>query len=282
MDIDLAAFRLNALALLTRADASSGAASAGQAGLFETLLKLQSARLPGASGAGMDGMLPGGTSARMQSVLAQLEASNSAFLRRYNTRVESIGNEAEVLTRLRERLAELGSAGDGLKQLAAASADGDIKAALRDFIERYNQWDSEFDPYFEDGALLDGNQAGEVARFSLRREVGSIFHGAGNGGFALGLTDMGVGFTPDGQLQLDEQAFDAALLAGREGALRTLHNVAGTFSAAAELLAADGHLLDRRIGNAGRAVAWAAENQDALMAEFGPNTAAAKLAKWYR
>ncbi|WP_341645289.1 hypothetical protein [Thauera sp. SDU_THAU2] len=281
MDIDLAAFRLNALALLTRTDGSSKTTSAGQAGLFEALLKLQTTRLLGASGKGVNTMLVDDASTQMESVLAQLEASNSAFLQRYNARVESIGDEAEVLTRLRERLAELGSAGDGLKQLTMASADGDIKAALEDFIERYNQWDTEFDPYFEDGALLDDNQAGEAARFSLRREVGSIFHGAGNGGFALGLTDMGVGFTPDGQLQFDEQAFDAVLQIGREGALRTLHNVAGAFSTAAELLSADGHLLERRIGNAERAVAWAAENQNSLMAEFGPNSAAAKLAKWY-
>lgn len=281
MDIDLAAFRLNALALLTRADGSTRTSGAGQAGLFEALLKLQTTRLLGASDNGVNGLMLGDASAQMDSVLAQLESSNSAFLRRYNARVESIGDEAEVLTQLRERLAELGSAGDGLKQLTAASPDADIKAALKGFIERYNAWDTEFDPYFEDGALLDDNQAGEVARFSLRREVGSIFHGAGNGGFALGLTDMGVSFTPDGQLKFDEQAFDAALLSGRGGALQTLHNVAGAFSAAAELLAADGHLLDRRIDNAGRAVAWAAENQLSVTAEFGPNATAAKLAKWH-
>ncbi|ENO84847.1 hypothetical protein [Thauera linaloolentis] len=280
MDIDLAAFRLNALALLMRSDASSGATSTGQAGLFETLLKLQSARLSGSSGAGMAGALPGDTSARMQSVLAQLESSNNAFLQRYNARVEAIGDEATVLTRLRSRLAELGSAGDGLQQLTAASTDGEIRTALEGFIARYNQWDTEFDPYFEDGALLDDNQAGEVARFSLRREVGSIFHGAGNGGFALGLTDMGVGFTSDGQLQLDEKAFGAALRGGRDAALQTLHNVARAFSQAAETLASDGHLLDRRIDNAERAVAWAADNQDSVGAEFGP--AAAQLAKWYR
>ena len=279
MNIDLAAFRLNALALLTQPNAGSGAAGAGQNGLFETLLNLQSARLNGSPGIGLP---QGDSTARMQSLLAELETSNSAFLKRYNARVESIGDEAEVLTRLRERLAELGSAGDGLKKLTADSPDGDIKAALKDFIGRYNAWDTEFDPYFENGALLDDNQAGEVARFSMRREVGSIFHGAGNGGFALGLTDMGAGFTTDGQLKLDEQAFDAALQSGREGALRTLHNVAGAFSDAAKLLASDGHLLDRRIGNAERATAWAAQNQQALMAEFGPNGAAAKLAKWYR
>ncbi|MFT3757805.1 hypothetical protein [Thauera sp.] len=282
MDIDLAAFRLNALALLTRTDGSGKTTNSGQAGLFEALLKLQTMRLLGTSGNnGVNNVLLGDTSAQMEFVLSQLEANNSAFLRRYNARVESIGDEAKVLTQLRERLAELGSAGDELKQLTVDSPDADIKAALKNFIERYNAWDAEFDPYFEDGALLDDNQAGEVARFSMRREVGSIFHGAGSGGFALGLTDMGVSFTPDGQLTFDERAFDAALQSGRESALHTLHNVAGAFSTAAELLAADGHLLDRRIGNAERAVAWAAENQRSMMAEFGPNATAAKLAKWY-
>ena len=111
-----------------------------------------------------------------------------------------------------------------------------------------------------------------MARFSLRREVGSVFHGAGNGGFAKGLTDMGVSFTADGQLRLDESKLDAALADQREGAVRTLNNVARAFGDAARLLAADGHLLDRRIDNADRALAWAAEHQAEVEAEFGPGT----------
>lgn len=284
MDLDLAAFRLNALATLT-SGSSSNRSSGSTTDFMTTLLNAQTALISGAgtnsatSGISGVGGLMGNASSQLNSVLSQLEASNSAFMKRYNARVEAIGDEAEVLTQLRARMAELGEASDGLGKLDASSSDGDIKAALQGFIARYNAWDSEFDPYFEDGALLDDNQAGEVARFSLRREVGSIFHGAGHGGYALGLTDMGVTFTPDGQLTFDEAAFDSALAKNREAGVQTLNNMAKAFGDAAELLSSDGHLLDRRIANAERAVAWAADHQSEVEGEFGAGAVTARLNK---
>lgn len=279
MNIDLAAFRLQALATLTNTGSTSAATGSGNGDFLSALLNAQGALSGAAAGSGTSAIdaLSGSGSTRMNNVLAQLEASNAAFLRRYNARVEAIGDEAQVLTQLRNRMAELGTASQGLEGVSAASGDGEIKAALQDFITRYNQWDAEFDPYFEQGALLDDNQAGEVARFSLRREVGSIFHGAGNGGFELGLTDMGVGFTADGQLKLDGAAFDAALTRNRQAAVQTLNNVATAFGRTADLLAADGHLLDRRIDNAERAINWAADNQGDVDAEFGPGAISNRL-----
>lgn len=278
MNIDLAAFRLNALSTLTSGSSAAGQGSAGNTDFLNTLLNAQGALAANASG-GSNGIasLLGGESSRMTSVLSQLEASNAAFLTRYSARVEAIGDEATVLTQLRTRVGELGTASEGLSKLSATATDDEIKATLKEFITRYNAWDAEFDPYFEQGALLDDNQAGEVARFSLRREVGSIFHGAANGGVALGLTDMGVSFTPDGQLVLDEAAFDASLTGSREAAVQTLNNVANAFAGAATMLSADGHLLDRRIDNAERAVAWAAENQDEVQAEFGAGALTARV-----
>lgn len=273
MKIDLAAFRLNALSTLTAND-SKGSSNTD---FLSALLNARMGNLPDAAGATGAISLLGDTGSQIQSVLSQLEASNAAFLRRYNARVDAIGDEAQVLTRLRERVAELGTASQGLSGLRVDSADTDIKAALQDFIARYNAWDSEFDPYFEDGALLDDVQAGETARFSLRREVGSIFHGAGNGGFDRGLTAMGVSFSSDGQLRFDEASFDAALGSDRAAAVQTLSNVARAFGDAAEMLSADGHLLARRIDNAQRAVDWAADNRDDLNAEFGPGAVAARL-----
>lgn len=278
MNIDLAAFRLNALSTLTTGGTTTGQGGAGNTDFLNALMNAQgalSASLTGGSGAAT-GLL-GSDSSRMASVLSQLEASNTAFLKRYNARVEEIGDEATVLNQLRTRVGELGNASEGLAQLTATAGDEEIKATLKDFITRYNAWDSEFDPYFEQGALLDDNQAGEVARFSLRREVGSIFHGAGNGGIALGLTDMGVSFTPDGQMVLDEAAFDTALASSRDAAVRTLNNAANAFGEAAEMLVSDGHLLDRRIDNAERAVSWAADKQDEVQAEFGPGAITARL-----
>lgn len=278
MNIDLAAFRLNALTTLTAGGAATGLlGNTGNTDFLNALLSAQSALPPGPAASGAAVTLPGGESSRVTSVLAQLEASNAAFLRRYESRVGEIGGEAKVLTQLRARVAELGTASQGLASLTPASGDGKIKAALQGFVTRYNAWDAEFDPYFERGALLENNQAGEVARFSLRREVGSIFHGAGNDGFARGLTAMGVRFTPDGQLVLDEAALDVALAANRDAAVRTLNNVAHAFGEAAELLTSEGHLLDRRIDNAARAVTWAASNQDDLEAEFGPGAVSTRL-----
>lgn len=273
MDVDLAAFRLHALASLTSGRSSgAGARPAGGADFLDVLLQARGALQPRvAASAGVEGLLAG-ESSRVDALLNRLEASNRAFLQRYNARVTQIGDEAQVLGRLRERLAELGAASKLLEAMPAASGNPEVKAALRDFITRYNAWDAEFDPYFERGALLDGNQAGGVARFSLQREVGSIFHGAGNGGFAKGLTDMGVKIMADGQLGLDEAAFDEALAANRAGVLTSLDNMARAFREAAELLASDGHLLDRRIDNASRAVVWADDNQARLEAEFGPRT----------
>lgn len=277
MDIDLAAFRLNALAALTTG-ASAGRGHSGTTDFLTALLNARST-LAGNALASGGGVLLGGESSRVDTIMAELEASNSAFLQRYNARVKSIGAEADVLTRLRTRVAELGAASQDLASLSRSNTDPEIKSALKDFITRYNAWDSEFDPYFEDGALLDDNTAGEVARFSLKREVGSLFHGAGNGGFAKGLTDMGVSFTPDGQLLIDEARFDAALTADRSGAVQTLNNVARAFGDAAEILASDGHLLDRRIDNAERAVSWADANQRKLEAEFGPGAVYARMGK---
>lgn len=278
MDIDLAAFRLNALAALTTG-ASGGRGHSGTTDFLTALLNARSTLAGNALASGGVGALLGGESSRVDTIMAELEASNSAFLQRYNARVQSIGAEADVLTRLRTRVAELGAASQDLASLSQSNTDPEIKSALKDFITRYNAWDSEFDPYFENGALLDDNTAGEVARFSLKREVGSLFHGAGNGGFAKGLTDMGVSFTPDGQLLIDEARFDAALTADRSGAVQTLNNVARAFGDAAEMLASDGHLLDRRIDNAERAVSWADANQRKLEAEFGPGAVYARMGK---
>lgn len=282
MDIDLAAFRLNALSLLTSSDAPASRVGGGGNDFMSALTTAQSA-LPQAAGArsaadALSGLIGGGESSRVGAMLDRLEASNSAFLQRYNARVEEIGDEATVLSALRERVAELGQASEGLERLGSSASDADIRKALGDFIERYNAWDAEFDPYFEKGALLDENKAGEVARFSLRREVSWIFHGAGNGGFAQGLTDMGVSFTPDGQLKLDEATFNGVLGGNREAALTTLNNMARAFGDAAEMLASDGHLLDRRIDNATRAVSWAADNQASVEAEFGPGAVRTRFA----
>lgn len=271
MDVDLAAFRLHALATLTTGRSGSGGIrSTGGADFVDVLLQARGALQPVPAASASAGGLPAGESTRVDALMSRLEASNRAFLQRYNARVAAIGDEAQVLGRLRARLAELGAAGKSLELIPATSSNREVKAALRDFVARYNAWDAEFDPYFERGALLDGNQAGGVARFSLQREVGSIFHGAGNGGFAKGLTDMGVKIMPDGQLGLDEAVLDAALTADPSGGLKTLHNMARAFREAAELLASDGHLLDRRIDNANRAVAWADENQASVEEEFGP------------
>lgn len=277
MDIELAAFRLNALTTLTRSSGSATGGAGTTTDFLSALLNARSGLQPGTGGAVAS--LLDGESTRMTNVLAQLEASNSAFLKRYNARVEAIGDEAEVLTQLRARLAELGTASQELATVDASHSDDGLRAAVQDFIARYNDWDATFDPYFEPGALLDDNQAGEVARYSLRREVGSIFHGAGNGGFALGLTDMGVHISADGQLSLDRAAFDAALAADRQGAVQTLNNMARAFGEAAAELAADGHLLDRRIDNAERAVAWAADNQAEVDAEFGPGAVLTRLGR---
>lgn len=277
MNIDLATFRLNALTALTSAGTSSSGSSTD---FLSTLLNAGSALGSGTStthstASALSAITD--TTSQIESVLSQLEASNSTFMRNYTARVTAIGDEATVLTQLRERLSELGSASQSLNTLDTRSSDADIKATLRDFISQYNQWDAEFDPYFEDGALLDDNQAGEVARFSLRREVGSIFNGAGNGGYAQGLTDMGVTIAADGQLQFDEAAFDAALSTDREAALQTLHNVATGLGNAATTLVSDGNLLDRRIDNAEQAVTWAADHQDAVTAEFGPGAVSARI-----
>lgn len=281
MNIDLAAFRLNALTTLTgsntRGNSSTGIGSDFLSVLLDAQSALASVAGDNGSAASALGLLTGVQQSPVESLLSQLEASNSTFMRNYNARVAEIGDEASVLTQLRQRMSELGSASQSLAVLDTGSSDADIKATVRDFIARYNQWDAEFDPYFEDGALLDDNQAGEVARFSLRREVGSIFNGAGNGGYERGLMDMGVTVRPDGQLQFDEAAFDAALASDRQGVLQTLDNVAKGLGDAASMLASDGNLLDRRIDNAERAVAWAADNQDEVEAEFGPGAVSARL-----
>lgn len=279
MNIDLAAFRLNALSTLTTGSGGSGQGGSGTTDFLGTLMNARSA-LAGAPPAG-GGARPivAGQASQVELVMAELEASNSAFMQRYNARVKSIGDEADVLTQLRTRVAELGTASQGLKSLSPESSDTDIKAAIEGFVNQYNAWDSEFDPYFEDGALLDDNTAGEVARFSLKREIGSLFHGAGNGGFAQGLTDMGVSFTPDGQLKLDESALNAALSDNRGAAVTTLTNVAKAFGDAAEMLASEGHLLDRRIENAERATSWAEANQRKVEAEFGPGAVYTQMGK---
>lgn len=278
MNIDLAAFRLNALTALTTGN-TTGRNDSGTTDFLGALMNARSALAGGTSTSPGAIDLSGDQASRVDLVIAELEASNSAFMQRYNARVKSIGEEADILTQLRARVAELGTASQELKSLSPASSDTELKSALQSFITRYNAWDSEFDPYFEDGALLDDNTAGEVARFSLKREIGSLFHGAGNGGFAKGLTDMGVSFTPDGQLKLDETAFEEALSSDRSGAVNTLTNVARAFGDAAEMLASEGHLLDRRIDNAERATSWAETNQRKVEAEFGPGAVYARMGK---
>ncbi len=278
MSPELAAFRLHALSSLVSHANNASRQAVPSADFHATLLAARG--LGAADLLSQTQPVPASQSLfgqQTHDLLTRLEASNRTFLQHYNARVSDIGQESEVLDSMRTRMMELGTASRELERLDPKADSQQIRDALQAFIKRYNDWDAEFDPYFERGALLDNNQAGDLARFSLRREVGTIFHGAGNGGFEKGLTDMGVSITPDGQLKLDEAAFESAYVRAGNQVVQTLHNMARAFGDSAELLTSDGHLLERRIDNAERAIAWAADKQAEVEAEFGPGAVASRL-----
>lgn len=225
---------------------------------------------------------PFGQGASAVPSVGELEASNAAFLRHYNAKVESYKVELSILGQMRQRIDEVGASADALNAAAGSGNIQEAKKALQQFVALYNAWDADFDEHFEKGALLEENQAAGYARFALQREVGSLFHGAGNGGVAQGLRDIGVGVGPSGQLSFDEAVFDAVTTRQPGEVLQTLLNMTEKVAETAAMINAPGHLMGNRLGRLNDAVVWAAGHQPALEAEFGPGAATEQALTAYK
>lgn len=180
--------------------------------------------------------------------------------------VEAFAQKRELYT---EQLSELGkfrSAIDGMEEKAAAlkgvttdSSADDIKAAAKKFISEYNAYVNTFAADFQKGGLLADIQNAQIAKFSMERDAGSVFNGAGSIGFG-GLANAGITQNKDGTLTMDEAAFDKALSSNKKGVVAGLNDLGTNMEATAKMLVSDGKFLDNIQNKYKDALTWIDQN----------------------
>lgn len=175
---------------------------------------------------------------------------------------------------MRNSLVHEQDAAQKLKALTPQTPDADIKAALADFVARYNAGVDRFAPSVAKGGILEGSWEAERARFATERDINYLLNGA-EAGLKGGLAALGISTDPKTKLaSVDQQQLDAALAANKGNVVAALTSFAGTFSDTIAALNAAGHAQMRQMANLDRAVHWIDANKADVQKEFGPGAAA--------
>jgi len=177
------------------------------------------------------------------------------------------------LSQMGESVAKMEAAGKSLgENITAASSNADIKAALQDFVTRYNEWQQRFNPDMQKDGLLAGTQAAQVARYELEQSIKNIFFGAKDG--VRGMAALGISVDPtSGALALDSAKLDAMLASNKQGVVGTLQEFGANFAKSANLLNADNNFIPNQLDNLDRVIDYIADNSTDLRAEFGTGDA---------
>jgi hypothetical protein len=178
------------------------------------------------------------------------------------------------LSQMGEGIAKMEAAGKSLgASISPASSNADIKAALQDFVTRYNEWQKRFNPDMQKDGLLAGTQAAQVARYELEQSVKNIFFGAKDG--VRGMAALGISVDPvNGSLTLDSAKLDAMLASGKQSVVGTIQEFSANFAKSANLLNADNNFIPNQLDNLDRVIDYIADNGTDLRAEFGTGDAA--------
>ncbi|GBG13739.1 flagellar hook-associated protein 2 [Novimethylophilus kurashikiensis] len=176
---------------------------------------------------------------------------------------------------------ELNSMKDGLASMQQAAQSLDITSAmdndsirsqLQSFVDRFNSWIKQFGADMQQGGLLAGTQAAQVARRELDQSIKNMFFGVQDG--VHGLADLGISIDArTGNAVLDTAKLDSMLASNKQGVVDTVQAFAANFAEAAKLLNSDGNFMPRQLDNLNRAIHYIDDHSSALQAEFGTGDA---------
>ncbi len=219
--------------------------------------------IKGLSATGRNMALPDPESAyKMMSVINNLDV---AFKAQYSE-----------LNQMKSAVSKMQEAGQSLGGIA--TGNDSIKLRLLGFVGQYNNWIKRFNPDIQQGGLLAGTQAAQVARYELEQNVKSRFFGAGDG--VRGMADLGIEIDPQTHLAtMDVTRLDSMLSANRAGAVNTIVEFGTNFAKSARLLVSDGNFFSKQLDNLDRGIDYISDNKDALQHEFGTGDAATPAGK---
>ncbi len=171
------------------------------------------------------------------------------------------------LSQMATELVDMEDAGSQVAQLTTSSSNDDIKTELRQFVQQYNDWVSQFDADLQQGGLLADTQAAQVSQYELEQSVKNMFNGAKDG--IYGLPALGITISGNRMAVLDENKLDAMLNSNRQGVVATLQEFGANFTKSADLLNSEGNFMPRQLDNLKRGIQFITENKTDLQAEFG-------------
>lgn len=163
---------------------------------------------------------------------------------------------------------QLGQSANLLGNLSEDSEFAAVKSQLQRFADQFNSWWREFDADSKDPELLGNTQAAQAARHVLQASIGSPFHGASQG--LQGLAALGIEIDPVTKMtKLDLTKLEQVWTQQADKALAAIKDFSHHFSAAANLLSANGNFFQKQLSNLDRAIDYIQSNQTDLQAEFG-------------
>lgn len=267
--VNSADFRLQALSgLLDTKFDSTSLFMAAIAGVAPTASGLSPAQLSGLSKAGgVPGIAVSGRN-------LALHDPESAYRMMTTINAKDVLYKAQFseLSRMQGAIAALQGAAQSLN-IGSATANDQIEAQLKGFVDQYNDWVQQFGADMRQGGLLADTQAAQVARRELDQSIENIFHGARDG--LHGLKDIGITIDhASGLATLDSARLGAVLASNKQGVVDAVGEFSANFAEAARLLNADGNFMPRQLDNLDRALDYIADNSSAWQAEFGSGDAA--------
>lgn len=214
--------------------------------------------IKGLSATGRNMALPDPESAyKMMSVINNLDV---AFKAQYSE-----------LNQMKAAVSQMQEAGQNLGSIA--TGNDSIKLRLLGFVGQYNNWIRRFNPDIQQGGLLAGTQAAQVAQYELEQNIKSRFFGAGEG--VRGMGDLGIEIDPQTHLAaMDTAKLDSMLSANRQGTVNTIVEFGANFARSASLLVSEGNFFSKQLDNLDRGIDYVTDNKDALQQEFGSGDAA--------
>ena len=176
--------------------------------------------------------------------------------------------QSASLTDMRNSLSDMTALGRSLAELPQSASPAELRSAMQNFADRYNNWRQEFDGAAQSGGLLSDTRAAKVARYELDQSVRNMFLGADEG--FRGLKDLGFDMSAvTHRLTFNSARFDAAIGTNLEGVAATLREFGTNFSTSAKLLASEGNFITNQLKNLDRVMSYIGDNRSALEQEFG-------------
>ena len=173
-----------------------------------------------------------------------------------------------TLSDMQTGVGQLSQAAEQLGKITAESPFSTVKSQLQSFADQYNSWRRTYDADSQNPELLGNTQAAQAARHTLQASISNPFHGANQG--LQGLAALGLEIDPVSKMaKLDVTKFEQTWAQQPANATAAINDFSANFSAAANLLTANGNFFQKQLSNLDRAIGYIQSNQTALQTEFG-------------